>query len=290
MTPVTLQSLALASVVGVLSGTHTAIWGMYKDAIHEGFTASRFARSVVVGAVVAVAIQIALALPLPAATGIIVLFGLAYAAERGIVEVWKTFVREEDQSKYTIPMQFSVRGVPVRARRARLAAGAMYVAVVGLCLALVARADAGPLGQPTAMRSALAGLVVGTIIAVGGAWKDAPSEGFDALKFFRSPCLTVLFALLLSQVTDSYLQIAVAAIGYERAAAETYKTFFFPSKPRGKFAGKPVLFPDMLERRRYFVPAYVAIWAVVIIAGAVALRDVAARRVRDDGGHAGARP
>jgi len=290
MTPVTLQSLALASVVGVLSGTHTAIWGMYKDAIHEGFTASRFARSVVVGAVVAVAIQIALALPLPAATGIIVLFGLAYAAERGIVEVWKTFVREEDQSKYTIPMQFSVRGVPVRARRARLAAGAMYVAVVGLCLALVARADAGPLGPPTAMRSALAGLVVGTIIAVGGAWKDAPSEGFDALKFFRSPCLTVLFALLLSQVTDSYLQIAVAAIGYERAAAETYKTFFFPSKPRGKFAGKPVLFPDMLERRRYFVPAYVAIWAVVIIAGAVALRDVAARRVRDDGGHAGARP
>jgi len=290
MTPVTLQSLALAGVVGVLSGTHTAIWGMYKDAIHEGFTASRFARSVVVGAVVAVAIQIALALPLPAATGIIVLFGLAYAAERGIVEVWKTFVREEDQSKYTIPMQFSVRGVPVRARRARLAAGAMYVAVVGLCLALVARADAGPLGPPTAMRSALAGLVVGTIIAVGGAWKDAPSEGFDALKFFRSPCLTVLFALLLSQVTDSYLQIAVAAIGYERAAAETYKTFFFPSKPRGKFAGKPVLFPDMLERRRYFVPAYVAIWAVVIIAGAVALRDVAARRVRDDGGHAGARP
>jgi hypothetical protein len=290
MTPVSLQSLALASVVGVLSGTHTAIWGMYKDAIHEGFTTSRFARSVIVGAAVAVAIQIALALPLPAATGIIVLFGLAYAAERGIVEVWKTFVREEDQSKYTIPMQFSVRGVPVRARHARLAAGAVYVAVVGLCLAFVARADAGPLGEPTAVRSALAGLVVGTIIAVGGAWKDAPSEGFDALKFFRSPCLTVLFALLFSQVTDSYLQIAVAAIGYERAAAETYKTFFFPSKPRGKFAGKPVLFPDMLQRRRYFVPAYVAIWAVVIIAGAVALRDGAARPVRDDGGHAGARP
>ena len=290
MTPVTLQSLALASVVGVLSGTHTAIWGMYKDSIHEGFTARRFARSVIVGAIVAVAIQLALALPLPTASGIIVLFGLAYAAERGIVEVWKTFVREEDQSKYTIPMQFSIRGAPVRARHARLTAGAAYVTAVGLCLAFLARVDAGSIGQPTLVRSALAGLVVGAIIAVGGAWKDAPSEGFDVLKFFRSPGLTILFALLLSQVTDSSLQIAVAAIGYERAAAETYKTFFFPSKPRGKFAGKPVLFPHMLERRRYFVPAYVAIWVVVIIAGAVALRDVGARPVREDGGHVGARP
>ncbi len=290
MTPITLQSLALASLVGVLSGTHTAIWGMYKDSIHEGFTASRFARSVMVGALVAVAIQMVLALPLPTASGIIVLFGLAYAAERGIVEVWKTFVRDEDQSKYTIPMQFSVRGVPVRDRRVRLAAGAAYVAVVGLCLAFVAEVDAGPLGGATDVRSALAGLAVGTIIAVGGAWKDAPSEGFDALKFLRSPCLTVVFALLLSQVTDSLLQIAVAAIGYERAASETYKTFFFPSKPRGKFAGKPVLFPHMLERRRYFVPAYVAIWAVVIIAGVVALREVAARPVREAGGHVGARP
>src|SRR5687768_4459266 len=285
MTPVAVQSLVLAGVVGALSGTHTAIWGMYKDSIHEGFTARRFARSVIVGAVVAAAIQMTLALPLPAASGIIVLFGLAYAAERGIVEVWKTFVREEDQSKYTIPMQFSVRGVPVRARHVRLAAGAAYVAVVGLCLTVVAGADAGPLGKPTVFGSALAGLVVGGIIAVGGAWKDAPSEGFDTLKFFRSPCLTVVFALLLSFITDSYLQIAVAAIGYERAAAETYKTFFFPSKPRGKFAGKPVLFPQMLERRRYFVPAYVAIWAVVIIAGAVALRDVAARDVRKEGDH-----
>jgi hypothetical protein len=290
MTPFTLQSLAVAGVIGVLSGTHTAIWGMYKDAIHEGFAASRFARSVIVGALVAMAIQMALVLPLPAASAIIVLFGLAYAAERGIVEVWKTFVREEDQSKYTIPMQFSIRGVPVRARAARLAAGAAYVAVVGLCLAAVARVDAGPLGEPTAVRSAVAGLVVGLVIAIGGAWKDAPSEGFDALKFFRSPCLTVAFALLLSHLAGSYLQIAVAAIGYERAAAETYKTFFFPSKPRGKFAGKPVLFPHMLERRRHFVPAYVAIWVAVIIAGAVAVRDAAARHAAEDSRHVGAQP
>jgi hypothetical protein len=116
---------------------------------------------------------------------------------------------------------------------------------------------------------------MGSVVAVGGAWKDAPKEGFDMLKFFRSPGMTVLFALLLSQLTDSYLQATVAAIGYERAAAETYKTFFFPSKPRGKFAGKPVLYPEMLARRRRFVPAYVAIWAAVLASGMLALSTTA---------------
>ena len=279
MTHVSVHSLSLAAVVGILSGTHTAIWGMYKDAIHEGFAVRRFVRSVIVGGAVAVAIQLTLALALPGAAAVIVLFGLAYAAERGIVEVWKTFVREEDQSKYTIPMQFSVHGVPVRGRRVRLAAGAAYVGIVVLCLVAVTHVAPGPRGTPTLLSSALIGLTVGAIIAFGGAWKDAPTEGFDMLKFFRSPCMTVVFALLLSQLTDSYLQLAVGAIGYERATAETYKTFFFPSKPRGKFAGKPVLFPEMLTRRRYFVPAYVAIWTIVIVTGVVALRGVPSRGV-----------
>jgi len=279
MTHVSVHSLSLAAVVGILSGTHTAIWGMYKDAIHEGFAVRRFVRSVIVGGAVAVAIQLTLALPLPGAAAVIVLFGLAYAAERGIVEVWKTFVREEDQSKYTIPMQFSVHGVPVRGRSVRLAAGAAYVGIVVLCLVAVTHVAPGPRGTPTLPSSALIGLTVGAIIAFGGAWKDAPTEGFDTLKFFRSPCMTVVFALLLSQLTDSYLQLAVGAIGYERATAETYKTFFFPSKPRGKFAGKPVLFPEMLTRRRYFVPAYVAIWTIVIVTGVAALRGVPPRGV-----------
>ena len=286
----TTQSLTLASVVGVLSGTHAAIWGMYKDAIHEGFTVRRFARSVIVGGVVAAGIQFLIGLPLPSAAGFLVLFGLAYAAERGIIEVWKTFVREEDQSKYTIPMQLSVHGVPVNHRGVRLAVGAAYVAIVLLCLLAVSRVELGPFGTPTLLRTALVGLTVGGIIAFGGAWKDAPTEGFDALKFFRSPCLTVLVALLLAQLTDSYLHVAVAAIGYERAAAETYKTFCFPSKPRGKFAGKPVLYPDMLSRRQYFVPAYIAIWLVVIATGAVALRAESGRELPAEGSHAGARP
>jgi hypothetical protein len=273
MTALTAQSLAIAALVGLFSGTHAAIWGMYKDAIHEGFTRSRFARSVVLGAALGIAVHSALHLRLPSAAAIAVLFGLAYAAERGIVEVWKTFVRDESQTKYFIPMQFSVRGVPVASRGARLAAGAAYVGVVGACIALIAQLDDTPVQRMIPARVALLAFVVGSIVAAGGAWKDAPKEGFDLLKFFRSPFMTVVFAVLLSRLTDSYLQATVAAIGYERAAAETYKTFFFPTKPRGKFAGKPILYPQMLAQRRYFVPAYVAICAAVLVVGAIALRD-----------------
>ena len=34
MTP---EALVVATIVGILAGTHTATWGMYKDAPHEGF-------------------------------------------------------------------------------------------------------------------------------------------------------------------------------------------------------------------------------------------------------------
>jgi hypothetical protein len=234
-----------------------------------------------------VLIQHAFGLALPGAAPLVVLFGLAYAAERGVVEVWKTFVRDEDQSKYAIPMQFNLLGAPVASRGLRLAAGGAYVAFVALCLAAVARLDDGT--PPAAGRVALVGLAVGTIIAIGGAWKDAPTEGFQPLKFFRSPCVTALLALLLSQLADTHLQAIVAAIGFERATTETYKTFGFPSTPRGKFAGKPVVAPAMLVRRRRFAPAYAAIWAAVLVAGGVAFRDSARRDAVLQVGGAGGR-
>jgi hypothetical protein len=114
------------------------------------------------------------------------------------------------------------------------------------------------------------GLVAGLIVAVGGGWKDAPKEGFDPLKFMRSPAMTVVAALVLSRFTDSALLMAVGAIGYERAAAETYKTFFFPSRPRGKFSGKPIAHPSMLRHRRHFVIPFAAIWMAVLVCGALA--------------------
>jgi hypothetical protein len=72
--------------------------------------------------------------------------------------------------------------------------------------------------------------------------------------------LALLYASGLSHLTDSVLAITLAATGFTVATTETYKTFFFPSKPRGKFAGRPVRYPEILHWRRRFVPLYLAIW------------------------------
>ena len=248
--------LLSAGLIGTASGADASIWGMYKDAPHEGFGWPRFLRSILIGAAAAVSIQLLLRLDLPDPGAMLLLFGLAYGAERALVETWKTFLRDECQSKYTIPMQFAIRGTPVRSRVLRWAAGGAYLAALAGAGLAIARFDAG---GGTLARAAGAGFLVGVVIAIGGAWKDAPVEGFEPLKFFRSPALTTLFAMLLFPVSSSVLLSAAAAVGSERASSENYKTFFFPSRPRGKFAGKPVTHPEMLRTRRRFVPAYLAI-------------------------------
>ena len=265
----TIMSVLAASAVGLLSGAHASIWGVYKDAPHEGFGRRRFARSMIVGGISAAMISLLVGVVPTSPEAVVVLFGLAYAIERGIVEVWKTFVRDEDQSKYFIPMQFTIRGVPVSHRGLRGLVGSIVVAFVAACVAGLARIDVSDAAH-SASTLIGSGVVAGVLVAIGGAWKDAPKEGFDPVKFCRSPAMTVTYTLLLSSLTGSVLHAAVAAIGFERATAETYKTFFFPNRPRGKFAGKPILFPEMLVRRRRLVPVFAAIWAIVLASGALA--------------------
>jgi hypothetical protein len=264
------MELIIAAVIGLLAGTHAATWGMYKDAPHEGFTVRRYSRSVIVGLVVGIGLQLLLRLDLISAAAMVVFFGLCYVTERGIVEVYKTFLRQEDQSKYFIPMQFHIGGKVVHSTPTRLLVGLAYTVIVLLALWGVHRLQTVNVAMPRIVMVLLIGSIGGWISAFGGAWKDAPIEGFETLKFFRSPAMTVFYALVLSFLTDNYLMIALAALGYERATIETYKTFFFPNKPRGKFAGKPVHFPEMLTRRHRFVPLYVAIWLAVITTGIVA--------------------
>src|SRR5512135_664977 len=97
-----------AVIVGALAGTHIATWGMYKDAPHEGFR--RYERSIIVGSIVGLLIVIIVPPPWLSVGNLALLFGVAYACERGATEFYKVFIRNEDQSKYFIPMQFAVFG------------------------------------------------------------------------------------------------------------------------------------------------------------------------------------
>lgn len=264
----------LAAGVGLLAGIHTATWGMYKDAPHEGFSTWKYSRSILLATVIAVVVSAVWRLDPRQAGDLVVLFGATYAVERALAEIYKTFLRDEDQSKYFIPMQFAVFGKVVRSRGARLLAGAGYVAVLlGMVMLVSAVERSFPDPMPVWLVVAIGGLG-GWISAFGGAWKDAPKEGFQIFKFFRSPIIASLFALALSYLSDDLVLVTLAAIGYCVATTETYKTFFFPSVPRGKFAGMPVHFPDMLRKRQPFILLYAAIWAVVLVALVIALKGV----------------
>lgn len=262
-------SLAAALLVGLAAGAHTSTWGMYKDAVHEGFTLRKYLRSIIISALIAPAL-VAAGLEMRNVGSLVVLFGVTYALERIASEFYKTFLRDEDQSKYTIPMQLAVRGRCVRGRGTRLLAGIFVAALASSALAGVIALQPLATMQFRLPLVLAVGSLGGWFSACGGAWKDAPFEGFETLKFFRSPVLSSFFALCLSAFTPSLALAALGGIGFTVATLETYKTFFFPSKPRGKFAGKPVTYPAMLVRRNWFVPLYAGIWATVIAGFAVA--------------------
>jgi len=268
------MTLLLAAAVGLMAGIHTATWGMYKDAPHEGFSLWKYSRSILLATVIAVVVSAVWGLDPRRAADLVVLFGATYAVERALAEIYKTFLRDEDQSKYFIPMQFAVFGKVVRSRGARLLAGAGYVGVLLAMVLLVTWLDSVTPGPKPLWLVVAVGGLGGWISAFGGAWKDAPKEGFQIFKFFRSPIIASLFALGLSYLTDDLVLVTLAATGFCVATTETYKTFFFPSVPRGKFAGMPVHFPEMLRRRQPFIGLYAAIWLVVLGALFVALKGV----------------
>lgn len=255
----------VAALIGLLAGAHAATWGMYKDAPHEGFSPRKYIRSPILAAFLGVAVQFATSLDPLQAGDSVVLFGVVYAVERALAEIYKTFLREEDQSKYFIPMQFHILGRVVESRGARLLVGLLYTALLLGLIGFVSDLDRTTIGPHSTGVVLLIGGIGGWISAFGGAWKDAPSEGFQIFKFFRSPALASLIAWGVSQLTGSLLLVTLAATGYTIASTETYKTFFFPSKPRGKFAGMPIRHPQMLRRRQPFVLLYAAIWAGVLV-------------------------
>jgi len=259
------MNLIIALIVGLMAGLHTSTWGMYKDAPHEGFTWSRYFRSTVVGGIVALGIVFVTTLDVTTAPNLVVLFGFTYVLERAIVEFYKTFLREQDQSKYFIPMQFSVKGEVVQSRAVRLTVGFSYMALVLFMIYGMSRLETTE-WQASGVFVVLAiGSVGGWLSAFGGAWKDAPKEGFQIFKFFRSPVIALIYAFTLANLTTNIIFMSMGALGYTIATIETYKTFFFPNRPRGKFSGMPIKYPEMLKRRQYFVPLYAAIWVAIVV-------------------------
>jgi hypothetical protein len=229
-------------LIGALTGLHAASWGAFKDSPFEGFRAGKFARSVALGLAAAFLVG-----RLTGSGDVLLLVGLAYCTERLATEWWKAILREESQDAYTIPMRLAFRGRTVERRLIRYTVGVLVIG--GLVLTVtgaVALQARGPV--PSSWTLVMLGGLGGWLTAVGGAWKDAPIEGFETLKFFRSPVVATLWAWVLLPFTSSLPVLAIAAAGWSVITIETYKTFLAGGPP-GKFGDKPVRFPSGGVRR-----------------------------------------
>ena len=174
------MTFALSFITTLVSGLYTCLWGAFKDAPYEGFKPKTFPRSMY--------FHIAIFLPLyfiPYFSaqfqhlGLVQMFFLIMGLERFLAEIYKGFFRTEDQQKYFVPSRITFFGRPITSDLVRHSAGVLIVAIVFAFLLVAAPIESfwGYL---------VTGYCTGLLVASGGAYKDAPFEGFKWLKFQRS--------------------------------------------------------------------------------------------------------
>jgi len=75
------------------------------------------------------------------------------------------------------------------------------------------------------IKGAVIGGLAGLAVAIGGAIKDAPYEGFEVKKFIRSPIIgAIAGAILYSKFPDLHPAVGfTSVIGIERIVVEMYK-------------------------------------------------------------------
>jgi len=241
MTTHLLQALTAAVVPAIVLATavslHVTTWGAFKDSPYEGFHPVRQVRTVIIATLAALAVVMTGGVVV--ASTLLPALGVVYAVERLATEWWKSIIRSDDQAQYTIPMRLGFRGRPVDHHALRWTIGfavALALIVAGI-LTHLAQAHFGSAVPPWLAAVTVGGLG-GWLTAVGGAWKDAPVEGFSGWKFMRSPAVATAWAFPLSMLTTNWLMLSLAAAGLAVASIETYKTFFTGGRAPGKFAGK----------------------------------------------------
>ena len=208
-----------AVALGAAAGIHVATWGAYKDTPFEGFKPVSYLRSIVLAIVVAVALW-----TWPAmrnTSDVLVGLGVIYATERVATEWWKAIIRDQDQSGYSIPMRLGFHGRPIDNPFIRYSAGILVLLAIVAAIAGVASVQRLLPNVPHWLTIATVGAAGGWATALGGAWKDAPIEGFSFWKFLRSPAVATLWAAPLSLMTADWVLLSISAGGMAVASIET---------------------------------------------------------------------
>lgn len=245
-------------LIGLAGGFIVSSWQGFKDPPWEGFSFAKFVRSPILGAAAgAAAFWIERLTTLVRIDNLGLLMLATLATERLAGETYKGFLRSGFHAEYV--RLFERAGLPTRSRAVRGCLGAVFLGL-GLGLYwLLGRYVARVLGAwgESAASALVIGLVVGTVVATGGALKDSQLEGFKPTKFVRSPIMSVPGAFVLLWASDDPLLIALATIGFERVAVELYKTFL-TRQVRGIHAGRAAAYPHWFEKRWIFFVTFAA--------------------------------
>lgn len=256
-----MNSVATALLVGALSGLYTSCWGAFKDAPYEGFHARTFPRSIFfsIGIVLFLCYG-------PAGVGdrfrhlsLFHIFLVVMGLERMSTEVYKACFRTSDQSKFLIPQRMTLFGRNVESELWRVGTGAVLMAAI-FAIPFVYR----PMSSLPSF--VVVAFLTGLFICSGGAYKDAPFEGFSARKFLRSAIVLALcsgFIYLLGPVELGFLVYTFG--GLERLLVEYYKSYVLRSVP-GKFRPELPRIEDAFFHNRHMLH-YVAIGLVMLLGG-----------------------
>ena len=211
-------------LVVVASGLYTSLWGAFKDSPYEGYKPWTFPRSVLFHVVIFAVLYSFEPFATPfRGLKLFQMFFLVMGLERFLAELYKGFFRTEDQDKYFVPSRITFLGKHVESDLLRYVVGAVLVS--GVCLVALI---------PTPVTSFWVFFAVaygtGLIVSLGGAYKDAPFEGFKWLKFQRSAGVLAGASPLFYYINSVESPIAIGFLiymngGLERFLVEYYKTY-----------------------------------------------------------------
>ena len=234
-----MMNLPLAFMVNLVSGLYTSLWGAFKDSPYEGLKPGTFPRSVYFHGVIFLLLYSLPVFQVPFANlGLVQVFFLIMGLERFLAELYKGFFRTEDQAKYFVPSRITFFGHQVTSDLLRYAAGAVLVTCVFGLLLINVQAHSFWVFLVVAYAT-------GLLVSLGGAYKDAPFEGFKPLKFQRSGIVLAVCAPLFYFLNDPLAPVPLGFLiymngGLERFIVEYYKTYIQRTMS-GKFR------PDLLR-------------------------------------------
>lgn len=255
---------AILFVITAISGLYTSLWGAFKDSPYEGFKPKTFPRSVYFNvAILAVLYAMPMLHERVVALGLFQLFFLTMGLERFLAEIYKGFFRTEDQTKYFVPSRITFFGHHVTSDVARYFVGTVIVAAVFAVVWIDVTVE-------QFLWVAVTAYGTGLLVSLGGAYKDAPFEGFQPLKFQRSGVVLAVLSPLFYFLNDPETPVSLGFLiymngGLERFAVEYYKTYiqrnmsgkFRPDLPRQEKAAQ--------RREKFHYGALVLIAALVLV-------------------------